>query len=1077
MHRATGAATILNSKINSNPSICMLTEPCTAFHKISQVPANHACFPNTTLAERPRAAIYVPRSLPCVFLEQLSNKDCSVILLDTKNGKILLASIYLDSNDDVVQEWLENLIAYIDNKHLPALLSFDCNAHSQLWGPDTNERGKDFEEFIIQNNLRVENRGDAPTFHAFRRGELITSHIDVTLTKNMIPLHNWRVWNRSFNGSDHHTISWSLPLEIAPRPPIRPWSKAKWGVFTKEVSAYNFEYPENFNSKKVDKLVDRWYKVVNDALDKACPKRPPKPSPAEMDWYGSDHRFLKNRAKRKYLAQANDHCPGKRKAYLKAKKAYARACKKGRREAWRMFIEKTPDESSMAALFKIAQKRDKRSINTLMKPDNTLTEPGAETIRMLTSTHFPAATEGITNIVHDSTKKVSLDEVKDSHDWITEALVQKALLQFKPNKAPGPDEIKPLLFRHLPANAIEALTIAFKACISLGHTPKRWRETKVIFLPKPGKPTYDIPKSYRPISLSNFVLKALERLVVWKMDDDLKECPIHPLQHGFTKGKSTESAISNTTDFIEQQLFEKQHCLGLFLDISSAFDSISIDHIRTTLLEHNGTPDMVEWYYSYLGKRFLEVELHGEKVRLTTATGFPQGGVASARFWLIAFDEAIRIINSGNITGNGYADDCSALIGGTHPDNMIEAMQAMLDRLVAWGHTCGLSFNAQKTVAVMFTRATRSFTRLVRMDGQLIPYSESVVYLGVTLDKELKWKVHVDSKIKKAKGLLMKMANIVSSYWGPRPKLLRWAFMCIVRPMISYAAVTWAHAIEWDVIEEALRKLNRFAMNTIVKVPRSTPTRAMELILDIFPLHLHLKKEGLAAYMRLKDQLPLSWVGVYSNITYSVSHRRFWEYTAQDANLLSDRISDHCQIQKPTLGFTLDTSSFVDMENSQGLLAMNVYTDGSKLRDKVGSGVYMFSDHVSISEKYRISDHATVYQAEMFAIKQAALLLAEMSDLTTIKFFVDSQAALRTFQAHFIKSTLAFQTIEALNRIKHQQLIFVWTKAHVGTEGNEKADELAKAGTELDTIIETPAPLCDNKSLIDRRIRSLWQKE
>ena len=60
----------------------------------------------------------------------------------------------------------------------------------------------------------------------------------------------------------------------------------------------------------------------------------------------------------------------------------------------------------------------------------------------------------------------------------------------------------------------------------------------------------------------------------------------------------------------------------------------------------------------------------------------------------------------------------------------------------------------------MFTRATREFNRLVRMDGQLIPYSRTVVYLGVTLDAELKWKDHIWSKIKKAKGLLMKMASI-----------------------------------------------------------------------------------------------------------------------------------------------------------------------------------------------------------------------------------------------------------------------------------------------------------------------------
>ena len=56
------------------------------------------------------------------------------------------------------------------------------------------------------------------------------------------------------------------------------------------------------------------------------------------------------------------------------------------------------------------------------------------------------------------------------------------------------------------------------------------------------------------------------------MDRDLEMHLIHTMQHGFTKGKCTDGAISNTADYIEQFLYEGKHCLGLFLDISSAFD-------------------------------------------------------------------------------------------------------------------------------------------------------------------------------------------------------------------------------------------------------------------------------------------------------------------------------------------------------------------------------------------------------------------------------------------------------------------------------------------------------------------------
>ena len=509
------------------------------------------------------------------------------------------------------------------------------------------------------------------------------------------------------------------------------------------------------------------------------------------------------------------------------------------------------------------------------------------------------------------------------------------------------------------------------------------------------------------------------------------------------------------------------------------FDSISIDHIKQSLLHYNGDPEFVEWYYSYLGRRYIDIELHGESASFTTGTGFPQGGVCLASFWLIAFDEAIRIINTRGITGNGYADDCSAIIGGTHSDNMIESMQAMLDQLVAWGASCGLQFNAQKTVAVMFSRSKKIFQRRVRMDGELIPYSDTVLYLGVTLDKEIKWNPHIIQKLEKAKALLMKMATITFSYWGPRPRLLRWAYTGIVRVMFSYGSMVWAIAAEQDTLEESFRRLNRLAMNTMVKVPRSTPTQGMEIILNITPLHLQVRKEGLAAYNRLKTQVPLNWDGVYTNLTYSISHLRYWEYCAEDAGITEFQAnSDSCQVHRPELNFTLDTESFVDMTACQGRLDWNVYTDGSKKDGKVGAGVYILKGGVcAMEQSYRLPDESTVYQAEMFAIREAAKLLADIPNLTSVKVYVDSQAALRTFQQFTITSKLALETINILNTVSATQMIFVWTKAHVGTHGNEKADRLAKAGTELEHISEIPKPACEVKHQIDEYIHTLWQKE
>ena len=68
--------------------------------------------------------------------------------------------------------------------------------------------------------------------------------------------------------------------------------------------------------------------------------------------------------------------------------------------------------------------------------------------------------------------------------------------------------------------------------------------------------------------------------------------------------------------------------------------------------------------------------------------GFPQGGVASAKLWILAFNKAIKITNSEGVYGVGFADDCCALVGRTKIGYMVQKLQNIINRLVAWGETC-----------------------------------------------------------------------------------------------------------------------------------------------------------------------------------------------------------------------------------------------------------------------------------------------------------------------------------------------------------------------------------------------------
>ena len=46
----------------------------------------------------------------------------------------------------------------------------------------------------------------------------------------------------------------------------------------------------------------------------------------------------------------------------------------------------------------------------------------------------------------------------------------------------------------------------------------------------------------------------------------------------------------------------------------------------------------------------------------TVSIGFPQGGVCSAKFLIIAFTRAVEIINSHGAFSNGFADNCVTMM-------------------------------------------------------------------------------------------------------------------------------------------------------------------------------------------------------------------------------------------------------------------------------------------------------------------------------------------------------------------------------------------------------------------------------
>ena len=446
----------------------------------------------------------------------------------------------------------------------------------------------------------------------------------------------------------------------------------------------------------------------------------------------------------------------------------------------------------------------------------------------------------------------------------------------------------------------------------------------------------------------------------------------------------------------------------------------------------------------------MYLTVNGITKGITATEGFPQGGVCSAKFWIIAFNEAIEIINKRGVYGNGFADDCVALIGGDKLDHMMSRLQKIVWELEEWGLGNGLIFNAKKTEVVIFTRATLKNDQIpnkLLMGNTAVEYSLNAKYLGVILDCRLNWTLQIEKIIKKGKQTLHALKRATSKKWGPKPRYMKWMYNAIVRPRMTYAAICWGPALRYETQRDKLNMVNNLAASMISNTRRSTPRAALQIMYDLPPLDLVVNYEALASLSRNKHVIVKDWPGQNKQSRTLIGHILYWERKAKTMGIDLEDTDKRKQDSWEKL-YTVNQDSFKN-EGEPIPAQISIYTDGSKTEEHVGAGfvIYRQGNEIEINST-RLAEEITVYQAEVLAIKLAVDKFREIRNPEDryIKIFCDSQAALKSLNTWKIKSKLVHNTIQSLNTLATQvkRLELNWIKAHNNYKGNERADELAR---------------------------------
>ena len=146
---------------------------------------------------------------------------------------------------------------------------------------------------------------------------------------------------------------------------------------------------------------------------------------------------------------------------------------------------------------------------------------------------------------------------------------------------------------------------------------------------------------------------------------------------------------------------------------------------------------------SYLSDRYVRVKQEDEYSELKQIkAGVPQGGVLGPVLYLL---HASDLPQHGEADVTTFADDTAIMGVRDSVEEATEKLQRPVDKVSDWTRKWLIKLNEAKLVHVDFTNK-RCHHIQTTINGKVIPHSNTMKYLGMTLDAKLRRKAHVKKK-------------------------------------------------------------------------------------------------------------------------------------------------------------------------------------------------------------------------------------------------------------------------------------------------------------------------------------------
>ena len=345
----------------------------------------------------------------------------------------------------------------------------------------------------------------------------------------------------------------------------------------------------------------------------------------------------------------------------------------------------------------------------------------------------------------------------------------------------------------------KALALYYNKLMENGTFPENLKLGKITPIYK--KENCELIENYRPISTLPIFGKIFEKVIYIRMYSFLTSQNIlYSNQYGFRPSHSTSHALNYSISLIESAIAEKKHMLGIFIDLSKAFDTIDHPTLLQKLNHYGIRGNAHSLLKSYLSGREQYTDVLGSQSdKQPVKFGVPQGSVLGPLLFLLYINDIVNSSNLGDFVL--FADDTNIFVQGMDETEVYDRANKLLENLqkymllnklhINMSKCCYIHFKPKKKIKGNGTSCSadrEQNTLKLKIGVTNIKKVTETRFLGVTIDENLTWDAHIKNLNRKLNYAIAILSRISKDL----PKhLYKDLYYTLFESHLSYCISVW----------------------------------------------------------------------------------------------------------------------------------------------------------------------------------------------------------------------------------------------------------------------------------------------